>query len=545
MLILVLGLPVVVTLAWYHGERASRNFTQAEISILSALLVVASLLFYVFVRPTGEAVSSPELRQAGVTAALSAASDPHSAISVAVLPFVNLSSDKEQEFFSDGMTEEITSALAKVPKLRVVGRTSAFQFKGENKDLRAIGQALSATHLLEGSVRKDGNQLRITAQLVKADDGTHVWQAIAGALRVPLGLKLGESLVSSRAIDPDSYQQYLRIRAAFRGRTGNALIVANLEQLVVHDPEFAPAWGLLAAVYMNSAPGDLELWSRPVEETHRLLQSTLDKAERAAREAVRLDPREVRGYAVLANIEGYRKNWAARDDLYRQALALDPNDSDTLISYGVELYVGGRLNEGLRLMEQVRAMDPFIPVNNFNIASAMLVNGHTDAATAMLEAELLLPAAPAGNRAFRSETLARAYAAAGRFSEAADTILAIPKTRYGDSGKSIEDAARLMRAVPAKVSAPAALPDLPGRLNFVYSYVGAPDRVLDFPERALEAGSSPGNGLRLLWDPRNAPVFKTERFKTLVRKWGLVDYWRQRGWPDRCRAQGVDDFVCE
>src|SRR5207302_6657615 len=95
--------------------------------------------------------------------------------SLAVLPFSNMSGDGSQEFFSDGMTEEITAALAKVPGLRVVGRTSAFQYKGKNKDLRGIGQALSATHLIEGSVRKDGNQLRITAQLIKADDGTHLW----------------------------------------------------------------------------------------------------------------------------------------------------------------------------------------------------------------------------------------------------------------------------------------------------------------------------------------------------------------------------------
>src|SRR5262249_55403757 len=90
-------------------------------------------------------------------------------VSIAVLPFINMSGDPGQEFFSDGMTEEITSVLAKVPNLRVVGRTSAFQFKGQNKDLTAIGQALHATHLIEGSVRKEGNQVRITAQLIKAD----------------------------------------------------------------------------------------------------------------------------------------------------------------------------------------------------------------------------------------------------------------------------------------------------------------------------------------------------------------------------------------
>ena len=127
-----------------------------------------------------------------------------------MLPFVNLSSDKEQEFFSDGMTEEITAALAKVPDLRVVARTSAFQFKGQNRDIQSIGQQLHATHLIEGSVRKAGNRVRITAQLIKADDGTHIWaenydreltdvfaiqediaRAITTSLRMPLGLKPG------------------------------------------------------------------------------------------------------------------------------------------------------------------------------------------------------------------------------------------------------------------------------------------------------------------------------------------------------------------
>src|SRR5258706_121723 len=126
------------------------------------------------------------------------------------LRLANMSGDASQEFFSDGMTEEITSALAKVPDLRVVARTSAFQFKDEKKDMRAVGQALGATHLIEGSVRKEGNRVRITAQLIEAEDGTHIWTenydreltgvfavqediatAIAGALRTPLGLRPG------------------------------------------------------------------------------------------------------------------------------------------------------------------------------------------------------------------------------------------------------------------------------------------------------------------------------------------------------------------
>src|SRR6266446_4326356 len=111
-------------------------------------------------------------RQA-VVAERAASATPASAISIAVLPFANISGDTSQEFFSDGLTEEITSTLSKIPGLRVVGRTSAFQFKRESKDLRAIGQSLSATHLIEASVRKDGNEVRITAQVRRADDGTH------------------------------------------------------------------------------------------------------------------------------------------------------------------------------------------------------------------------------------------------------------------------------------------------------------------------------------------------------------------------------------
>src|SRR6266581_1638720 len=142
MLVLAFGLPVVMTCAWYHGERASRRISGPELTIISLLLVMSSLLFYVFVRPSAE-LASPAVQQASVQAARVAAASP-AGISLAVLPFTNLSSDKEQEFFSDGITEEITSALAKVPDLRVVGRTSAFQFKGQNKDLRAVGQALAA-----------------------------------------------------------------------------------------------------------------------------------------------------------------------------------------------------------------------------------------------------------------------------------------------------------------------------------------------------------------------------------------------------------------
>ena len=231
------------------------------------------------------------------------------------MPFVNLSSDKEQEFFSDGMTEEIITALAKIPDLRVVARESAFQFKGEKKDVRAVGQALGATHLIEGSVRKAGNRVRIAAQLVKADDGVNVWAnsydreltdvfaiqediatAIAGALRMPLGLKPGENLVSNRPADQETYDLYLRGRAALRARSRQELDL--LEQVVARDPNFAPGWAML-----SEARREMGLYfQRRGEESKR--PPLLEGAETAARKAIELDPNLASGYAALARGRG-------------------------------------------------------------------------------------------------------------------------------------------------------------------------------------------------------------------------------------------------
>jgi TolB-like protein len=239
MLLLALGLPVVATLAWYHGERASRRISGPELVIISILLVFGSLLFYVFVQPSAEVATQTPTAEKAQSAAAGGrqTSTVPAGISVAVLPFANLSGDTGQEFFSDGLTEEIMTALAKVSALRVVGRESAFQFKGQKTNMHAVGQSLGANYLVEGSVRKAGDQVRITAQLVRADDGVSLWtdsydrelknifttqsdiaQAVAIALRAPLGLQEGQTLVSNRIVDTDSYQDYLRARALVRAR---------------------------------------------------------------------------------------------------------------------------------------------------------------------------------------------------------------------------------------------------------------------------------------------------------------------------------------
>jgi adenylate cyclase len=245
MILLILGVPVMLTLAWYHGARASRRFSAAEATIVSLLLVTISILFFVFVQPSAEITGAPsrvqqasittapgatEARQSSVAAARQASLSPATAVSLAVMPFENLSPDPSQAYFSDGMTQEIISALAKIPDLRVVARESAFAFKGKDQDVRAIGRALGATHLIEGSVRKAGGQLRISAELVRADTGVTIWansydrklddvfaiqediaRAIATSLHMTLGLKPGENLVNART-NQAAYDAYLSAR---------------------------------------------------------------------------------------------------------------------------------------------------------------------------------------------------------------------------------------------------------------------------------------------------------------------------------------------
>jgi len=559
MLLLMLGLPVVITLAWYHGERASRNFSAAELTIISLLLVIGAAVFYAFVQPNAEVAAdqSPTAQQTGVEKARAAANSPVTGISLAVLPFTNLSGDTSQEFFSDGMTEEITSALTKIPDLRVVGRTSAFEFKGQNRNLRDIGQALSATHLLEGSVRREGDRVRITAQLVEAERGVNVWTqsydrqlasvfatqediatAIAGALRMPLGLRPGEQLVSSRNIDQESYQQYLRAKVLYRGRLGGGGLgklndaIALLEQVVARNPDYAPAWALMSNAHLNVpnySPALLGNMTPSVAEIRPIVQSSLSKAEPAARRAIQLDPDLADGYRALAGVVLRTGTFSQTEELFSKALSLDPNEPETLQGFSNFLALSGRVKEALPVAQQALQLEPFVPIFGRDTAVVLWLNGQDDAAIEIFR--------KFGNLGL----VATVQAAAGRYDQAADTLLSAPLPP-GFPPEVRDEAVRLLRMAPATVASPQGLKNL-GALTFVYLYVGAPSKILDYYEITLEAGWI-NFAHRLLPHTSYGPLRKTERYKAYARKAGLVDYWRAKGWPAFCRPTTGDDFEC-
>ncbi len=262
-LALILGAPVVALLAWYHGDKTRHRISGAELAILTVLLAIAGGLLWAFSRGGHEAASVT------ATDAGQHASMPADAKSVAVLPFTDLSPNKDQEYFSDGISEEILNSLAGIKDLKVSGRTSSFSFKGKNEDMKVIGEKLGVAHLLEGSVRKSGDQLRITAQLVKTSDGFHLWSqtydrpladvfkvqeeiaaSVARALEVTLGVgALADSPGMTRNVE--AYDAYLAGRALQDSLTPESIrkSVEELQRATRVDPDFAVAWFALANGY--------------------------------------------------------------------------------------------------------------------------------------------------------------------------------------------------------------------------------------------------------------------------------------------------------
>ena len=555
--LLAIGFPVALFVTWTIESKPHQAVAAAvrskptilDWTLLAALAVVMVLIGYQQLAPT---------RQAGVDAQKEQAASTANAISLAVLPFANLSSDPEQEFFSDGITEEITAALARVPDLRVVGRTSAFQFKGQNLDLRAIGQSLSATHLIEGSVRKVGDRVRITVQLILANDGTHVWlenydrqltdvfaiqediaRTVTASLNIALGLRPGENLVNNRGIDTESYEKYLRATALIRARGGTSAPAPDvrnmtdaallLEDVLTRNPGYAPAWGRLGGAYAVLANRYSD--GQNVAEARTLAAEFRAKGEAAAQRAIQLDPNFANSYALLGWFMRSRARLIEAEALLDKALALEPLDPDVLFLSGMFSNGVGRLSKALELAEKGYEVERFFPNLAQNTVHDRWLTGQNDAAITL--ARTLRPDA-------RATVLALIYASMNRFGEAAD---ALTELSGGDPNSNAAKAARLLRAGPAKGGAED-LPELRDFLGMLYLYIGAPERALEPYERMTEVEFVAGNFVAFIWHPAYAPVRKTERFKKLVRDLGLVTYCRERGWPEFCKPVGADDFAC-
>ncbi len=289
--------------------------------------------------------------------------------SAAVLPFVDLSLQKDQEYFSDGLTEELITALSQVPGLRVAARTSSFQFKGLSPDVHEVGRKLDVGAVLEGSVRKSGNRLRVSTRLISVKDGYQLWsesydrdladifavqedvaRSIVAALRVRLAPARDSALAVRPTGDLQAYDLYLKGRFAWNQRNAAALTeaVRYLEQAVARDSTFARAWSALAQAYLLVVP-----------YAGGVPADTWRKAQAAAGKALALDRTSAEAYTSLAyGNMCYAWNWPAAEENFRRAIAADPNYATGHHWYGDFLAGRGRLAESLAEMSRAHQLDP-------------------------------------------------------------------------------------------------------------------------------------------------------------------------------------------
>jgi len=302
-------------------------------------------------------------------------SDPDSSNiekSIAVLPFTDMSKDKDQEYFADGISDELLNLLAKIPELRVISRTSSFSYKEKNETLETIGKELDVTHILDGSVRKSGNTLRITTQLIKVADGSHLWSEtydrdmedvfkiqddIANAVIIQLKISLLGDIAKSTEVNPDAYALYLRANHLYQQFTkeGNEKAEEIVKQSIAIDSTYAPSWNLLSGIYLKDA---VNFNTKPQKDA-------FEYAKTAVQKSLNLDNNYAPAYALLSQININLWDFDAAKDNINKALMLDDRNFYVIDAAIENAINSGRLEDALKLENEGIKLDP----NNYVLYS--------------------------------------------------------------------------------------------------------------------------------------------------------------------------------
>jgi len=406
---LAAGFPVVIALAWIFDVKAGRierapaarlrGLPLAAVVIaIGAAAAAPGLLYFFVVRSPARTVSAPA--------------------SIAVLPFVNMSSDKESDYFSDGITEELINALAHVKGLRVTSRTAVFALRGKNLGIRELGEELKVGTLLEGSVRREGNALRITAQLIGVSDGYHLWSntydrelkgifAVEDEIARSIAAALQRTLVGVKAPTTDlkAHDLYLKGRYFWNKRTGEGLrrSVVFFEDAIRHDPNYALAYcGLADALALR------------VEYDNGRPSEVLPKAKEAALRALQLDPGLGEAHAALGNIALFQNDWTASLAENHKALEVNPNYMMAQKWIGNTLMFTGHQEEARVAFERALQMDPTSLIASSNVGETYFFERDYPKAIEQLSKTLEMD--PEFQQA--RIDLARAYSSQGKHTEA-------------------------------------------------------------------------------------------------------------------------------
>ncbi|HEX6848929.1 MAG TPA: tetratricopeptide repeat protein [Chitinophagaceae bacterium] len=454
--------------------------------------------------------------------------------SIAVLPFVDMSPAKDQEYFSDGMSEELLNLLAKIQGLKVISRTSSFSFKGKNLDVRKIGENLGVDNILEGSIRKSGNTIRITAQLIEVSKGTHLWsetydremkdvfalqdeisKMIVDILKIKLSGKQPNQLAKSFTKNPEAYEDYLKGRYHWNTRTDEGIkkAIGYFEDAIKKDSNYAAAYSGLADTYVTLY--DYELM--PFDES-------TSKAKDAAQRALKINPNLAEAHNSLAHIDLHEWNWETAEQGFRKAITLDPGYILAHHWYALCLTAIGKTNEAVTQMEKARELDPLSTRINADLGMAYLSAGRYDEAISQEIKTLELNPRSAGARWIRGMSYQQKkmfneaikdYQSALELSPNNPNFLAALGHVYASSGNNVE----AHKVLDTLFAVHKQQPVSPFFFALVYTGLKDKEKALKWLERSYEEKS--GSVRYLKMEPRLQSLRNEPRYIALMKKIGL------------------------
>jgi serine/threonine-protein kinase len=522
----LLGFPVALVAAWMlvvtpRGVKWDPAARGTKRLVGTALVLVVLVLGWYF-------RGLPAFRAGDAATASGAATLAADDASIAVLPFVNMSSDREQDYFSDGLSEELLNMLAQVPQLRVIARTSSFSFKGKDADVATIAHALNVAHVLEGSVRKSGDMLRITVQLIRASDSSHLWsqtydrqvedvfkvqddiaRAVVAALRVRL-LPQQRMRNPHRSANAEAYLQYL-LGNKYNSQ-GNPedyrRAVRAYRRAIALDPQYAPAYAALGYAEVFTADDITDV---------RESEAAYARGLAAAEKAIALAPDLADGYGARGWMRSnFIWDWKGAQSDFEQALALDASDATIQRRYGQLLGSLGRVPEAIAAMRKAIELDPLSAPAWSNLGYYLMVDGRLQEAQQALQRTLELNP----DSVYAQANLAQTYLMQGNAKEALARFQRIDKV-HGLFGVAIAE-----HELGHAKDSDHALEEIKAGLNFtqaaeVHAWRGEKDKAFEWLERGF-VHHDPGLA-DVKFDPLLANVRDDPRFAVLVRKMGLPD----------------------
>jgi TolB-like protein/DNA-binding winged helix-turn-helix (wHTH) protein len=470
---------------------------------------------------------------------------------LAVLPLRALGSDPRGQAFADGLSEELIGRLAHIKGLRVTSRTSSFQFRDPGISVGEIARRLHASHVLEGSVRQDGDRLRISLRLIEADGDRLLWsqdfdrdlsdiftiqdniaRAVGSALQ--LQLDVGATPPTPANEDPALYRRYLLARgtSAYDPATTSSGSEQPFRQLVADHPEYARAWGGLATA--------LWLHSLRAEPGRDLLRA---ESERAAAIALRLDPQQPDAHAVLAGQACREQRWNDCMILSRRTVQLNPADASWRGWHASRLATMGYVNAALHEIDTAQANDPLAPGLQFWRGRLLDTLGrHDEARRHLLLADpVLATTALYFNAAWRNDA-----AEAQRIAESLPTETPWRASEIA-AARALADPALWSDVTPLIERHERDIGDGDGRVPYDFTRLLMP--VRDYPRDIAGLDGVQRSGYAsyqwVFWQPESRALRQHPAFQAYLRRSGLLAYWREHGWPDACHSDGGDGVICD